>query len=211
MPRLGRRPGGNIRKLPTGGYRLRFRRHGVFRTSPEVYGTRAEAEQALWGRMADDGRATATMTGAATLALVLLATFAMLAGAGRSDRTAALRYRPAGAHGAGPGTGGAVYGRNTRRSSPLSGRRVVGIPQVIIPVLREHLSIYVKDEPGALAFPGAQATAEAASEEDRCGERRSIGAEGLAFSRSSAYGEHVRGKARSPDRMTIPQGVRTAP
>ncbi len=31
----------------------------------------------------------------------------------------------------------------------------MGIPRVIIPVLREHLSIYVKDEPGALAFPGA--------------------------------------------------------
>jgi hypothetical protein len=32
---------------------------------------------------------------------------------------------------------------------------VVGIPQVIIPVLREHPAIYAKDEPGALAFPGA--------------------------------------------------------
>ena len=35
-----------------------------------------------------------------------------------------------------------------------AGRRVVGIPQAIIPVLREHLSIFVKAEPGALAFPG---------------------------------------------------------
>jgi hypothetical protein len=53
---VGRRPVGNIRKLPAGGYGLRFQRYGVFRTSPEVYGTRAEAEQALW-KMADDGRA----------------------------------------------------------------------------------------------------------------------------------------------------------
>ena len=37
-----------------------------------------------------------------------------------------------------------------------AGRRVVGIPQAVIPVLREHLTVYVKDEPGALAFPGAQ-------------------------------------------------------
>ena len=50
---VGRRPVGSIRKLLAAGYRLRFRRHGVFRTSPEVYGTRAEAEQALW-KMADD-------------------------------------------------------------------------------------------------------------------------------------------------------------
>jgi hypothetical protein len=45
---VGRRPVGNIRKTPEGRHRLRFRRHGEFRTSPEVYGTRAEAEQALW-------------------------------------------------------------------------------------------------------------------------------------------------------------------
>ncbi len=49
---VGRRPVGNIRKLPAGGYRLRFRRHGVMRTAPEVYAVRAEAERALW-RMAD--------------------------------------------------------------------------------------------------------------------------------------------------------------
>ena len=54
--RVGRRPVGNIRKLPAGGYRLRFRRHGVMRTAPEVFGTRQEAERALW-KMADDGRA----------------------------------------------------------------------------------------------------------------------------------------------------------
>ncbi|MGI8446374.1 MAG: tyrosine-type recombinase/integrase [Streptosporangiaceae bacterium] len=34
-----------------------------------------------------------------------------------------------------------------------AGRRVVGIPQAIIPTLREHLSIFVKNEPGALMFP----------------------------------------------------------
>ena len=37
-----------------------------------------------------------------------------------------------------------------------AGRRIVGIPQAIIPALAEHLSIFVKPEPGALIFPGAQ-------------------------------------------------------
>ena len=32
--RVGRRPVGNVRKLPVGGYRLRFRRNGEMRTSP---------------------------------------------------------------------------------------------------------------------------------------------------------------------------------
>jgi hypothetical protein len=34
--RVGRRPVGNIRQLPGGGYRLRFARHGARRTAPEV-------------------------------------------------------------------------------------------------------------------------------------------------------------------------------
>ncbi len=35
-----------------------------------------------------------------------------------------------------------------------AGRRIVGIPDAIIPALREHLGIFVRDEPGALVFPG---------------------------------------------------------
>ena len=35
-----------------------------------------------------------------------------------------------------------------------AGRRIVGIPEVFIPALREHLAIFVKEEPGALVFPG---------------------------------------------------------
>ena len=45
--RVGRRPVGNIRKVPDG-YRLRFSRNGEMRTSPERYPTRQEAERALW-------------------------------------------------------------------------------------------------------------------------------------------------------------------
>ncbi|MGC1289114.1 MAG: tyrosine-type recombinase/integrase, partial [Streptosporangiaceae bacterium] len=37
-----------------------------------------------------------------------------------------------------------------------AGRRVVGVPQAIIPILRAHMSIFVKDEPGAPVFPGAK-------------------------------------------------------
>ena len=49
-----------------------------------------------------------------------------------------------------------------RRDAPLgppkskAGRRVVGIPAAIIPDLAAHLAIYVKDEPGALVFPGVK-------------------------------------------------------
>jgi integrase len=35
-----------------------------------------------------------------------------------------------------------------------AGRRIVGIPDAIIPALREHLAVFVKEEPGALVFPG---------------------------------------------------------
>ena len=85
--RVGRRPVGNIRKLPEGGYRLRFAGNGEMRTSPEVYGSRAEAERALW-KMAADGRADCTHD-RRYRALVLLATFASLRW-GEADRAAAL-------------------------------------------------------------------------------------------------------------------------
>jgi integrase len=37
-----------------------------------------------------------------------------------------------------------------------AGRRVVGIPTAIVPVLAKHLAVYVKAEPGALVFPGVK-------------------------------------------------------
>lgn len=37
-----------------------------------------------------------------------------------------------------------------------AGRRIVGIPDVIIPALREHLSRYVQASPDARFFPGAK-------------------------------------------------------
>ena len=37
-----------------------------------------------------------------------------------------------------------------------AGRRIVGIPRAIIPALREHLSVFVAADPGALVFPGTK-------------------------------------------------------
>jgi hypothetical protein len=73
---VGRRPVGNIRKLPDGNYRLRFAWHGERRTFPEVYLSRADAERALWKMMAA-GRAD-FVHDRRYRALVLLATFASL-------------------------------------------------------------------------------------------------------------------------------------
>jgi len=55
----------------------------------------------------------------------------------------------------GPDTGGvrrALY-RELLLGPPKSKPgRIVGIPAAIIPDLRVHMAIYVKDEPGALVF-----------------------------------------------------------
>jgi integrase len=37
-----------------------------------------------------------------------------------------------------------------------AGRRIVGIPEVLVPALREHLAVFAEDDPGALVFPGAK-------------------------------------------------------
>ena len=37
-----------------------------------------------------------------------------------------------------------------------AGRRIVGIPRVIVPDLCLHLAVFVKPDPSALAFPGAK-------------------------------------------------------
>ena len=153
--RVGRRPVGNIRKLPAGGYRLRFRRHGLMRTAPEVFRTRPEAEQALW-KMADDGRADCNHD-RRFRALVLLATFASL----RWGEVTALRRCDLDLARGTVRVRAAFVERSTGEillGPPKSkaGRRVVGIPAAIIPALREHLSVFVRPEPGALIFPGVQ-------------------------------------------------------
>ena len=151
---VGRRPVGNIRKIPNG-YRLRFSRHGEMRTSPEVYATRAEAERALW-TMAGDGRADCTHD-RRFYALVLLATFTSL----RWGEATALRRCDLDLDRRTVRIRAAYVERSTGEmllGPPKSkaGRRVVGIPDAIIPVLQNHMDVFVKDEPGALAFPGVK-------------------------------------------------------
>ncbi len=152
--RVGRRPIGNIRKTPDG-YRLRFRRDGEYRTSPERFATRDGAEAALW-KMADDGRADHTQD-RRFYALVLLTTFASL----RWGEATALRRcdldldRRAVHVRAGyveRSTGELLLGAPKSKAS----RRVVGIPPAIIPELEAHLAVYVGPEPGALVFPGVE-------------------------------------------------------
>ncbi|MEU3163769.1 tyrosine-type recombinase/integrase [Streptosporangium sp. NPDC006930] len=152
---VGRRPVGNVRKLKDNAYRLRFQRHGEMRTHPEVFTTRADAERALW-KMGTDGRADCTHD-RRFHALVLLTTFASLrwgevSALRRSDidlDAGTVRIRAAFVE---RSTGELVLGQPKSKA----GRRVVGIPQGVISVLREHLATYVQEDPGALVFPGAK-------------------------------------------------------
>ena len=159
--RVGRRPVGNIRAVATGGYRLRFGRHGEMRTSPEVYTTRAEAERAL-SQMADDGRADCQHD-RRYLTLVILATFASLrwgevTALRRSDldlKAGSVRVRAAFIE---RSTGELLLGPPKSRA----GRRVVGIPQAIIPVLTEHPVGVRLGRAGSTGVPRSQGRAAAA-------------------------------------------------
>ena len=156
--RVGRRPVGNVRKLPAGGYRLRFRRDGKMLTAPEVYGTRSAAENALWA-MADNDRADFTQDGRLR-AMVLLATFASLrwgevTALTRSDidlKAGTVRIRAAFTQRRSKGSA-IVLGPPKSRA----GQRVVGIPKSIIPAIQRHMAKFVGPEPGALVFFGQRA------------------------------------------------------
>ena len=184
--RVGRRPVGNIRKLPGGGYRLRFRRNGGMRTAPEVYGTRSEAERALWD-MADAGRADFNRDGRLR-AMVLLATFASLrwgevTAVTRSDLDLAagtVRVRAAFTQRRANGSA-VVLGPPKSRA----GRRIVGVPRAIIPELERNLAKFVGPEPGALVFCGPSGVPLRRSNFGKMSgwphAVRSVGAEGLHF------------------------------
>jgi integrase len=125
------------------------------RTSPERYPTRQEAEQALW-KMANDGRADCTQD-RRFYALVLLTTFASLrwgeaTALRRTDIDLAARTVRIRAAYVERSTGEMLIGPPKSKA----GRRIVGIPAAIIPDLTQHLEIYVKNEPGALVFPGVK-------------------------------------------------------
>jgi integrase len=125
------------------------------RTAPEVYRAKTEAEQALWA-MARDGRAECHHD-RRYRALVLLATFASL----RWGEATALRRCDLDLD-AGTVRVRAAYAERSMGEIILgppkskAGRRIVGIPRVILAELRHHLAVFVKADPGALAFPGAK-------------------------------------------------------
>ena len=181
---VGRRPVGNFRQLPGGGYRLRFQRDGVRRTAPEVYPTRAVADKALWA-MAADGRADVSHD-SRYRALVLLAAFARLrwgeaTALRRCDldlEAGTVRIRAAFAE---RSTGEIILGPPKSKA----GRRIVGIPRAIIPALREHLSVFAATDPGALVFPGPKGVPLRRGNFNRQASWphavRAIGAEGLHF------------------------------
>ncbi len=163
------------------------------RTSPEMYGTRAEAERALW-QMADKDQADCTHDHR-YLALVLLATFASL----RWGEVTALRRADLDLSAGTVRIRAAFIERSTGEmllGPPKSkaGRRVVGIPHAIMPVLSEHLSVFVKDEPGALVFPGVMGGPLRRGNVNRMSAWpyavRSIGAEGLHFHDLRHTGNH---------------------
>jgi integrase len=184
--RIGRRPVGSIRKLPAGGYRLRFRKDGQVHTAPEVYGTRSAAEGTLWA-MANDGRADFTQDGRMR-AMVLLATFASLrwgeiTALTRSDidlKAGTVRVRAAFTQRRSNGSAIVIGPPKSR-----AGRRVVGIPKAIIPALAQHMAKFVGPEPGALVFCGPTGVPLRRSNFGKMSgwpyAVRSIGAEGLHF------------------------------
>ena len=190
---VGRRPIGNIRQLPAGGYRLRYRRHGIMRTLPEIYFSRPAAEAALWA-MGNDGEADCDQD-RRYRALVLLATFASLrwgevTALRRCDMdltTGIVRVHSAYAE---RSTGELVLGPPKSRAA----RRIVGIPQSIIPVLHEHLSLFVSSEAGALIFPGVKGGPLRRSNFNKMSAWphavRAIGAEGLHFHDLRHTGNH---------------------
>jgi integrase len=190
---VGRRPIGNIRRLPDGRYRLRYRRHGIMRTAPDVYLTRPTAEAALWA-MGKDGRVDYDHD-RRYRALVLLATFASL----RWGEATALRrcdmdlgagiVRVRSAY-AERSTGELVLGPPKSKAA----RRIVGIPSSIIPAMREHLSLFVSPEADALIFPGVKGGPLRRSNFNKMAAWphtvRAIGAEGLHFHDLRHTGNH---------------------
>ncbi|MEW9554534.1 tyrosine-type recombinase/integrase [Nonomuraea sp. NPDC050783] len=153
--RVGRRPIGNVRKVADEVYRLRFQRNGAMRTHRETFRNRSEAERALW-EMAASGKADSEQD-RRFRAMILLATFASL----RWGEISALRRMDVDLDGRNVrvrvafverSTGGLILGPPKSKA----GRRTVGIPESIVPILREHMDTYVRDEPDALMFPGAK-------------------------------------------------------
>ncbi len=76
-----------------------------------------------------------------------------------------------------------------------AGRRTVGIPKSITPILRDHLSMYVAPEPAALLFTGVQGAPLRRGNFNKLSgwphAARAIGAEGLHFHDLRHTGNHL--------------------
>jgi integrase len=152
--RVGVRPVGNIRKLDSGEYRLRYQvKDGVMRRFPQTFATRLEAERVLW-KLAEEGRADVVQDDRLR-ALILLAAFASL----RWGEVTALRrcdidtvnrtvrVRAAYVERA---NGEMILGPTKSRA----GMRTVSIPASIVPHLVAHMNRYVRPGADALVFTG---------------------------------------------------------
>ena len=88
-------------------------------------------------------------------------------------------------------TGELVLGAPKSRA----GRRVVGIPAAIIPLLQEHLAVYVAPAPGALLFTGVKGGPLRRSNFNKMSAWphavRTVGAEGLHFHDLRHTGNHL--------------------
>jgi integrase len=190
---VGRRPIGNIRRLPDGRFRLRYRRHGIMRTAAETYPTKPTAAAALWV-MGKDGRADYDHD-RRYRTLVLMATFTSLrwgeaTALRRCDLDLAagiVRVRSAYTE---RSTGELVLGPPKSKAA----RRIVGIPSSIIPAVREHLSLFAGPEADALVFPGLKGGPLRRSNFNKMAAWpravRAIGAEGLHFHDLRHTGNH---------------------
>jgi integrase len=152
--RVGVRPVGNIRKLDSGEYRVRYRvAGGTMRRFPDTFPTRPAAARALWD-LTVNGQADATHDDRFRT-LVLLAAFASLRWGEVTalkrrdiDLTAeTVRVRLAYTE---QDNGTMILGPPKSRA----GRRTVNIPAGIVPTVKAHLEKYTKRDDDALVFTG---------------------------------------------------------
>jgi len=190
---LGRRSFGNIRKV-IGGLPAPVRPERAHACAFGGLCHSCSRRMGLWN-MGRDGLAD-TNHDRRYRALVLLATFASL----RWGEATALRRCDIDVSIGAITVRAAFVERSTGElvlSAPKSraGRRVVGIPAAIIPILQEHLAILVAPAPGALLFTGVKGGPLRRSNFNKMSAWphavRAIGAEGLHFHDLRHTGNHL--------------------
>ncbi|MFV2216422.1 tyrosine-type recombinase/integrase [Actinomadura sp. LOL_016] len=154
--RVGVRPVGNIRKLDSGEFRLRYRaKGGTMRRHPATFATRPDAERALW-ELAETGRADVVQDDRLR-AFILLAAFASLrwgevTALRRCDVDTVKRTVRVRAAYVERANGQMILGPTKSRA----GLRTVALPASVIPHLEAHLEKYVRPDADALVFTGVK-------------------------------------------------------